>query len=340
MRKEDFNFNLPSHLIAQTPLAKRTDSRLLVFNKQQSEITDSSFKTIIEYFDAGDLIIFNNTQVIPARLHGNKVSGGKVEMLIERIIDDKHCICHIRANKSPSAGCVLLFDTGVEFIVTGRTDKGLFECELVQGNSIDAVLDAIGHMPLPPYIERDDDELDLQRYQTVYAKHKGSVAAPTAGLHFDKALLQALEQKGVLIDYVTLHVGAGTFQPVRESDLSKHQMHSETIEVPAHVCEQIEKVKAMGNKVIAVGTTAVRSLESAARNGQIKPYQGETDIFICPGYEFKVCDVVLTNFHLPESSLIMLVAAFIGYEQTMTVYHHAIAQQYRFFSYGDACLFI
>ena len=345
MRRTDFTFDLPEELIAQQPVAERTASRLLVLDGESGKIEDKIFTDLLHYLKAGDVLVFNNTQVIPARLHGKKASGGKVEVLVERIVDGQTALAHVRASKSPKPGTILIFEQDVTAEVTGR-DGDLFvisfKCD--NGTSVLDILNMIGHMPLPPYIQRDDESFDQERYQTVYAEKAGAVAAPTAGLHFDNEMLQQLSDKGVEKIYVTLHVGAGTFQPVRVDDLKDHHMHKEWIELGEENCKKINIAKEQGRRIIAVGTTSVRCLESAAlfsgmfddTNAELKPYTGETDIFITPGYEFKVVDALVTNFHLSESTLLMLVSAFAGYENIKKAYQHAINEKYRFFSYGDA----
>ncbi len=343
MRRTDFTFELPEELIAQQPVAERTASRLLVLDGQTGIMDDKVFTDFIDFLQAGDVLVFNNTQVIPARLHGNKASGGKIEVLVERIVDEHVALAHIRASKSPKPGTELTFEQGVTAEVTGR-DGDLFIVKFnhnkQEQNTVLDILDAIGHMPLPPYIQRKDESFDQERYQTVYAKKPGAVAAPTAGLHFDETMLQQLSTKGIEQIHVTLHVGAGTFQPVRVDDLKDHHMHKEWIELTAENCEKINKAKQQSRRIIAVGTTSVRCLESAALfaddDGKLKPYTGETDIFITPGYDFKVIDALVTNFHLSESTLLMLVSAFAGYENIKNAYQHAIKEKYRFFSYGDA----
>lgn len=343
MRRTDFTFELPEELIAQQPVAERTASRLLVLDGQTGIMDDKVFTDFIDFLQAGDVLVFNNTQVIPARLHGNKASGGKIEVLVERIVDEHVALAHIRASKSPKPGTELTFEQGVTAEVTGR-DGDLFIVKFnhnkQEQNTVLDILDAIGHMPLPPYIQREDESFDQERYQTVYAKKPGAVAAPTAGLHFDETMLQQLSTKGIEQIHVTLHVGAGTFQPVRVDDLKDHHMHKEWIELTAENCEKINKAKQQSRRIIAVGTTSVRCLESAALfaddDGKLKPYTGETDIFITPGYDFKVIDALVTNFHLSESTLLMLVSAFAGYENIKNAYQHAIKEKYRFFSYGDA----
>ena len=343
MRRTDFTFELPEELIAQQPVAERTASRLLVLDGQTGICEDKTFTDLNDFLQAGDVLVFNNTQVIPARLYGKKASGGKVEVLVERIVDEHVALAHIRASKSPKAGTELFFEQDFQAEVTGR-EGDLFVVNFNHNqqnkNTVLDILNAIGHMPLPPYIQRDDEDFDQERYQTVYAENPGAVAAPTAGLHFDEKMLQQLSDKGVEQIHVTLHVGAGTFQPVRVDDLNDHHMHSEWIELTQENCDKINKAKQQGRRIIAVGTTSVRCLESAAlfseEEGQLSPYQGETDIFITPGYEFKVIDALVTNFHLSESTLLMLVSAFAGYENIKNAYQHAIKEKYRFFSYGDA----
>ena len=343
MRRTDFTFELPEELIAQQPVTERTASRLLVLNGNTGAIEDKVFTDLSDFLQSGDVLIFNNTQVIPARLHGKKATGGKVEVLVERIVDDHVALAHIRASKSPKPGIELLFEKNISAEVTGR-EGDLFVVNFNHNNQSEntvlGILNSIGHMPLPPYIQRDDEDFDQDRYQTVYAERPGAVAAPTAGLHFDEKMLQQLSDKGIEQIHVTLHVGAGTFQPVRVDDLNDHYMHKEWIELTKENSEKINKAKKEGRRIIAVGTTSVRCLESAAlfsnKEGMLKPYTGETDIFITPGYEFKVIDALITNFHLSESTLLMLVSAFAGYENIKKAYQHAIKEKYRFFSYGDA----
>lgn len=331
MQKSDFNYLLPNELIARYPLDNRVDSRLLVVD--ESELLDRTFSDLPSLLRAGDLLVFNNTRVIPARLYGAKTTGGKLEMLLERVIDDVTALAHIRCSKSPKAGAKILLDQDHECLVEGR-EGDLFKLTFMQ--SIDTVLSAIGHIPLPPYIDRNDEALDVERYQTVFSREPGAVAAPTAGLHFDESILETIKTMGVEFGYVTLHVGSGTFQPVREENLDEHIMHKEWLTVDDVVIRQIKETKEKGGRVIAVGTTAMRSLESAARSGTLKPFTGDTDLFIRPGYCFNVVDAMVTNFHLPESTLLMLVSAFAGYKRMKSVYQHAIENKYRFFSYGDA----
>jgi S-adenosylmethionine:tRNA ribosyltransferase-isomerase len=294
------------------------------------------FLELPELVQSGDLLVFNDTRVIPARLFGRKESGGKLEILIERVLDEGRALAHIRSSKSPKPGTRILLedDTPLEMV---ERHAALFELAF-PSEGVLPVLERLGHMPLPPYIDRPDDEADRERYQTVYNREAGAVAAPTAGLHFDEDMLDTLRNMGVETAFVTLHVGAGTFQPVRVDDIHEHQMHSEVLNVPESVCRAVADCHARGGKVIAVGTTSVRALESAAASGELKPTVGETDIFIYPGYQFRVVDRLITNFHLPESTLMMLVSAFAGYEQTMNAYREAVRERYRFFSYGDAML--
>jgi len=331
MKKSDFNYELPNELIARYPLEKRVDSRLLVVG--DDGFSDKVFADLPSLLRKGDLLVFNNTRVIAARLFGHKETGGKLEILLERVIDDTAALAHIRCSKSPKAGANIILNGGYQCIVEGR-EGDLFK--LTFKDSIDTVLNDIGHMPLPPYIDRDDETLDIERYQTVFSRMPGAVAAPTAGLHFDECLLEDIQSIGVNFAYVTLHVGSGTFQPVREENLADHIMHKEWLTVDEATVRQIEATQKSGGRVIAVGTTAMRSLESAAKEGVIKPYTGDTDLFITPGYRFNVVDAMVTNFHLPESTLLMLVSAFSGYQRMKLAYEYAIAQRYRFFSYGDA----
>lgn len=335
MQRSDFHFDLPPGLIAQHPTADRTGSRLLCLDGNSDQMQDKQFIDLLDLLQAGDLLVFNDTRVIPARLFGNKESGGRVEVLIERLLDEKRVLAHVRASKSPKAGSRLLLEEHFQVEVLGRQGE-LFEL-LFPGNAIE-LLEAWGRMPLPPYIEREAEAVDAERYQTVFsdADKKGAVAAPTAGLHFDQAMLEKIKAQGIATAYVTLHVGAGTFQPVRVDDISEHHMHSEYLEVGDDTCNAIEQTRLRGGRVIAVGTTVVRSLESAARDGGLSPFSGETNIFITPGYQFQVVDAMLTNFHLPESTLLMLVCAFAGYDEVISAYKHAVQQRYRFFSYGDA----
>ncbi|KHD08191.1 S-adenosylmethionine tRNA ribosyltransferase [Candidatus Thiomargarita nelsonii] len=331
MQRTDFSFNLPSDLIAQHPLKSRTDSRLL--HIMRGEFEDRHFVDFPSLLAPGDLLVFNNTRVIPARLFGHKASGGQIEILVERVLDDKRVLAQVRASRSPKNGARLYLDNDVNLIVLRRVEN-FFELQFER--PVYEILQAIGHIPLPPYIERADTAIDSRRYQTVYAQEIGAVAAPTAGLHFDEAMLERIEAMGVESAFVTLHVGAGTFASVRVDDIRQHSMHSERLQVSAEVCEQVKATRARGGRVIAVGTTSVRALETASAEGVIKPYEGETRLFITPGYRFVSVDALLTNFHLPESTLLMLVCAFAGQSLVLAAYRHAVAQQYRFFSYGDA----
>ncbi|WP_415899281.1 tRNA preQ1(34) S-adenosylmethionine ribosyltransferase-isomerase QueA [Neptuniibacter sp. QD48_11] len=335
MQVKDFHFELPEELIASFPLEQRSASRLLSVNGDSGELNHGQFTDVLELIQPGDLMIFNDTRVIPARLFGTKESGGKVEVLVERVLDDKRALTHVRSSRSPKPGTKLILEGGIEAEMVTRHEN-LFELKfLIEGGLVQA-LEQHGHMPLPPYMKREDQLEDRERYQTVYNKKPGAVAAPTAGLHFDDALLAKLDEKGVKRAFVTLHVGAGTFQPVKVDNIDEHVMHSEYIEVSEEVCELVKQTRAEGGRVIAVGTTSVRSLESASRNGEIEPLFGDSDIFIFPGYEFKSVDAMITNFHLPESTLLMLVSAFSGYDNMMKAYKEAVEQKYRFFSYGDA----
>lgn len=337
MKKQEFRFELPDELIAQYPLDARSDSRLLTYCRQTGNIAHRLFQDLADYLEPNDLLVMNDTQVIPARFYGKKQSGGKVEFLVERVLTDRTFLAHIKASKAPKAGCLVDLDKGFCVEITGRDDD-LFFCKTT--SDVDTMLHDIGHIPLPLYITRHDESMDVNRYQTVYAKHKGSVAAPTAGLHFDEKVFRRLEARGVRIAYVTLHVGAGTFRPVRSDDIREHKMHKEFFVVSEALSDAIRQTRDKGGRVIAVGTTALRSLESAAIDGTLKPCSRETDIFITPGYEFKVCDGLITNFHLPESTLLMLVSAFIGHKEAMGLYQLAIEHRYRFYSYGDASLLL
>ena len=336
MNLSDFDYHLPDELIALYPTEQRTASRLLALDKTNGEIFHYKFTDLIDALRPNDLLVFNNTRVIPARLFGEKASGGKVEIMIERISSGSRGIAQIRASKSPKPDTIIHLDKGLSLRVIDRIDD-MFLIESNDEASLSMVLQAVGHMPLPPYIDREDENLDRERYQTVYASRDGAVAAPTAGLHFDQVVLRKLSKKGINFTYVTLHVGAGTYQPVRESYIPDHKMHAEYVEVSADVCNDIRMAQAAGGRVIAIGTTAVRSIETASVElGWIEPYYGDTEMFIYPGYQFKTVDAMLTNFHLPQSSLIMLVSAFAGRENTLKAYQQAINEQYRFFSYGDA----
>ena len=340
MKLSDFHFDLPESLIARYPTKTRSASRLLHLQGATGDIQHSQFTDIVDLLQEGDLLIFNNTRVIPARMLGQKTSGGKVEVLVERMLDSHRVLAHVRSNKSPKPGNRMILEGAVEVEMLERHDA-LFELKFLTEAPVLEVLEEYGHMPLPPYIDRPDEDSDKERYQTVYNEKPGAVAAPTAGLHFDDQILQALKDKGVNMAYVTLHVGAGTFQPVKVDNILEHKMHAEYAEVPQDVVDVINQTKAAGRRVVAVGTTSVRSLESAAQvskqqGKELTPFFDDTEIFIYPGYEFQVVDAMLTNFHLPESTLIMLVSAFAGQENVMNAYQQAVEQEYRFFSYGDA----
>ena len=343
MRRQDFYYDLPEELIAQEPLPQRTGSRLLVLNGDNGDIQHSQFNHLTDWLEPNDLLVFNNTRVIPARLYGVKQTGGRVEILIERFLEGGSALAHVRASKSSKPGTAILItpdetSDATEFSVRveGRREA-LFEL-VVESGSWPEILKTFGHIPLPPYIERSDNAKDRERYQTIFAQRDGAVAAPTAGLHFDAHLLEAIRSQGVKTAEVTLHVGSGTFQPVRAEDITDHHMHSEWLEVNEDVVAAVQRCRECKGRVVAVGTTAVRSLETAARGGMLKTFSGDSDIFLYPGQPFNVVDAMVTNFHLPESTLIMLVAAFAGHENTMAAYKQAVDQRYRFFSYGDAML--
>ena len=333
MKLSDFDFELPELLIAQHPSPKRTDSRLLVRN---DEFIDSHFSDLGLFLKPNDLLILNDTRVIPARLFGHKDSGGKVEVLIERLVSDHDALAMIKASRSPKIGSYIILENKVRLKICDKND-GIYSVSF-ESDSILKTLNEVGHIPLPPYIDREDVKEDANRYQTVYAQNNGAVAAPTAGLHFDESLLSSLKEQGIDHTFLTLHVGAGTFQSVKVENIESHKMHSEYYEVSQESVDKIVRTKAMGGRIIAVGTTAVRTLESIALNGELLSQKGETDIFIYPGFEFRIVDVLITNFHLPKSSLLMLVSAFIGFDEMHQTYQHAIKEQYRFFSYGDAML--
>jgi S-adenosylmethionine:tRNA ribosyltransferase-isomerase len=337
MRTTDFDFYLPDELIAQFPATERTASKLLKLDGKTGQLNDEKFIDLPQFIAPGDLLVFNNTKVIKARLAGAKATGGQIEALIERVIDTHHALAHIKSSRSPKPGSRLLFANAFEAEVIERQDD-LFLLKIHSETDLLDLLDQYGSLPLPPYITHAADAHDDERYQTVFAKQPGAVAAPTAGLHFDDAMLERLKVHGVNFAYVTLHVGAGTFQPVRVDDIREHKMHTELYSVPAETVTLIQATKAQGKKVTAIGTTALRALESAARSGELMGGAGETDIFITPGYKFKVVERLLTNFHLPKSTLLMLVSAFAGLTHIQQAYQHAITQKYRFFSYGDAML--
>lgn len=335
MRVSDFDYPLPENLIADHPARPRSSSRLLEL-AADGRIHDRRMSEFADLLDDRDLLVFNNTRVIPARLFGRKASGGKVEVLVERILDSRRVLAHLRASKTPGPGVrLILGDAGVAAQVLGR-DGDLFELAFDGSTPVLELLENHGHVPLPPYIRRADNRADRDDYQTLFAQQPGAVAAPTAGLHFDESLLQRLQERGIHTAFVTLHVGAGTFQPVRTERLDDHVMHAEHVDVDESLCAAVAATRGRGGRVVAVGTTVVRSLESAAQSGILQPYRGDTRLFITPGFRFRVVDALLTNFHLPQSTLLMLVCAFAGYEPVMAAYRHAVQQAYRFFSYGDA----
>jgi S-adenosylmethionine:tRNA ribosyltransferase-isomerase len=335
MRTSDFDYDLPAELIAQRPLPQRSASRLLCLSATDSVFQDRVFSALPSLLRPGDLLIFNNTRVFPARLFGRRLTGGRVEILVERLLGERQALAHIRGGKSLKPGAVLELPDNAWAHIEGRQGelfRLVFDCK----GSLLAYLEKAGRMPLPPYIEREAEAGDNERYQTVYAKKTGAVAAPTAGLHFDETLLGILDKQGIEKAFVTLHVGAGTFQPVRADSIEEHVMHAEQVEVPVEVCQQVAATRARGGRVIAVGTTVVRSLEAASDENGLSPFNGETNLFITPGYRFRCVDMVISNFHLPRSSLLMLMCAFGGYERIMRAYRHAVQARYRFFSYGDA----
>ncbi len=335
MNLDQFDYHLPEELIAQEPLPERTASRLLHFSAYAEAFNDLYFTDVLQLLAPKDLLVLNNTKVIPARMYGKKATGGKIEFLLERIVGPNMVWAQLKASKTPKIGTEIYFAEKVKAVVDSRKDDFFV---LVFDETIDVAsfLQNHGHLPLPPYIQRSPDKNDSERYQTVFAKHLGAVAAPTAGLHFDSKILEALQKKGVQSSNITLHVGAGTFQPVRENDITSHQIHSEKIIVTEEVCANIAECKRQGGRVIAVGTTVARALESAAQNGKLAPCEMDTSLFIYPGFTFNVLDGLITNFHLPKSTLLMLVSAFAGFETTMSAYRHAVKQKYRFYSYGDA----
>lgn len=339
MKKSDFDFELPRELIAQQPLAERSASRLLCLDVPAGQWDDLTFRQLPDLLRSGDLLVFNDTRVIPARLYGRKPSGGAVEILLERVTGAHEALAQMRASKTPATGTRVVLNDASEVEIVGREDE-FFRLRFDASEPLEARLSRIGHMPLPPYIERSDDADDRERYQTVFARHSGAVAAPTAGLHFDAPLMAALQEADVGIGYTTLHVGAGTFQPMRSERPEDHHMHSEWLDVDAELVKRIQYTQAHGGRVIAVGTTVVRALESACGDGGLEPFRGDTRIFIYPGYRFRVVDALVTNFHLPQSTLLMLVAAMAGRELILDVYQHAVDSRYRFFSYGDAMMIL
>lgn len=337
LKKSDFRYDLPEELIAQAPLAKRSASRLLLVPPAPAPFADRQVRDLPQLLQPGDLLVFNDTRVIPARLFGHKRSGGRVEILIERLLGGQRARAQLGVSKSPKAGARIALDAGGEAEVLDR-DGAFYVLQFRVPDTLESWLQRAGRLPLPPYIRREPGLDDRERYQTVFARQAGAVAAPTAGLHFDAPLLEALQARGVGVGHVTLHVGAGTFQPVRAEALEQHVMHREWLNVGAGLVEQVRRTRAAGGRVIAVGTTVVRALESASRDGELLPFAGETQIFILPGYRIRSVDAMVTNFHLPESTLLMMVSAFAGRERIFAAYRHAIAQCYRFFSYGDAML--
>ncbi len=337
MKKSDFRYDLPDELIAQAPLADRSASRLLVFDAAHDTLDDRTFRDLPVLLAPGDLLVLNDTRVLPARLFGKKDTGGEVEILIERVLGTHEAKAQVRASKPLKTGRSIALADGTAVTVLAREGE-FYLLRFEAREALDKLLARVGHMPLPPYIRRADTSEDQSRYQTVFAREPGAVAAPTAGLHFDDPLLERLRARGVEFGHVTLHVGAGTFQPVRAENLTDHVMHSEWLNVGAELCEKVRRTRAAGKRVVAVGTTVVRALESASRGGMLEPFAGETQIFIFPGVPIRAVDALITNFHLPESTLLMLVAAFAGREATLAAYRHAVARRYRFFSYGDAML--
>ena len=339
MKKSDFHYDLPPALIAQAPLAERSASRLLVVppDAPPAAFVDRHVRDLAEYLRPGDLLVFNDTRVIPARLFGAKESGGRVEILLERLVGAHEVLAQVGASKSPKPGGRIVLDEGTALTVLGREGE-FYRLRFDTDEPLEALLQRAGRLPLPPYIEREPDAADAERYQTLFARHAGAVAAPTAGLHFDEALLAAVRAKGVDIGHVTLHVGAGTFQPMRADHVDDHVMHSEWLDVGAGLCDQVARTREAGGRVIAVGTTVVRALETAMRDGVLQPFAGDTRIFLYPGKRIASVEAMVTNFHLPESTLMMLVSAFAGRERILAAYAHAVREQYRFFSYGDAML--
>jgi S-adenosylmethionine:tRNA ribosyltransferase-isomerase len=335
MRRSDFRYDLPPELIAQHPSDERSASRMLILDAGSGAVHDGLVRDLPDLLSPADLVVFNDTRVIPARLLGRKATGGQVEVLIERLLDDHRALAQVRASKSPKLRSRLILEGELEAEVEGRAED-LFTLRFLDPRPLMTVLEQWGRVPLPPYIRRPPEGPDRERYQTVYGVRPGAVAAPTAGLHFDPPLLDALADRGIGRAFITLHVGAGTFQPVRVEELAVHRMHAEWLEVSEGVCQAIRETRARGGRVVAVGTTTVRSLETAAGSGEVEPFRGETAIFIYPGYRFRAVDALLTNFHLPESTLLMLACAFGGYDRVLAAYRHAVTTRYRFFSYGDA----
>lgn len=337
MRTQDFDFYLPDQLIAQHPSKTRTASRLLRLDGSSGEMQDDQFDNLLNHLNPNDLLVLNNTKVIKARLYGQKATGGAVEVMVERIMVDNQALVYIKASRAPKTDARIHITDDIAVKVLGREDN-LFHVVFEAQQDVLTILETHGHLPLPPYIKHAADESDESRYQTVFAKHAGAVAAPTAGLHFTDAMLEKIKAKGVGVTYITLHVGAGTFQPVKVDNIHEHKMHSERYEINEETVAAIKETQANQGKVIAVGTTVLRTLESAAQAGSLVAQQNETDIFIYPGFAFKVVDTLITNFHLPKSTLLMLVSAFGGTEHIKAAYAHAVEQEYRFFSYGDAMM--
>ena len=337
VRVSDFDYELPEELIAQYPTPRRRDSRLLVLQSGSGRVVHRSFPDIADHLSAGDLVVANDTRVIRGRFLATKPTGGRVEILVERILAPDRVLAWLRCSRKPKRDVLLAVDGGGGFVVRARREE-LFELEVADTDGVERLIERAGAVPLPPYIRRAADDEDAERYQTVYARRPGAVAAPTAGLHFDETLLAALEERGVQFAHVTLHVGAGTFAPIRGESVRSHTLHCEWIEVSAAVCEAIARTRARAGRVVSVGTTTLRALESAAAGGEVRPMRGETGLFIYPGYEFRCVDVLLTNFHLPRSSLLLLVCAFGGTGAVLGAYREAVARRYRFFSYGDAML--
>ena len=343
MKKSDFHYELPEELIAQAPLPERSASRLLLVSPgdaalSSGEFADMGVRDLPSLLQPGDLLVFNDTRVIPARLFGNKATGGRVEILIERLLANNEARAQLGVSKSPKPGSRIALDAGGEAEVLARDDAGFWHLRFHLPEPLENWLLHAGRLPLPPYIQREPGADDAERYQTVFAKEVGAVAAPTAGLHFDDALLDALRARGIEFGHVTLHVGAGTFQPMRVDDIHEHRMHSEWINVGAELVQQVRRTRASGGRVVAIGTTVLRALESALVDGELQPFAGDTSIFIFPGYRIRSVDALLTNFHLPESTLLMLVSAFAGKARIFAAYEHAVRERYRFFSYGDAML--
>jgi len=337
VKKSDFRYELPSELIAQEPLPQRSSSRLLLLPPAPAPWQDRAISELPQLLAPGDLLVFNDTRVLPARLFGRKATGGRVEVLVERVLEGNEARAQLGVSKSPQAGSELILDDGTRVAVLGREGE-FYRLRFESEEPLEKLLERIGRIPLPPYMTREPQAADAERYQTVFARAPGAVAAPTAGLHFDEVLLAALRARGVEFGHITLHVGAGTFQPMRAEEFKDHVMHSEWLNVGAALCEQIRATRARGGRVVAVGTTVVRALETSLREGEVQPFAGDTRLFLFPGKRIRSVDALVTNFHLPESTLLMLVSAFAGYTRTMAAYAHAVRERYRFFSYGDAML--